>query len=500
MVWTQRRYTNNKFIKRTNAPIEAKALMVILEANKSIKQNQELTQIQKNELIKVNILKALNLYLKTSHIENQPPWMFSSFQIEDLKKIILGIPKPKKFKTISEDGNIIYKTHYEYIKPREYMFLRCRNGSKTRDATMLIVFLGYMRNHWGAYNRNVWYSASQSQIDVVKGYLERNKFVKETTLKKATLWNNNEIQLRIMTEKQAVSPRSDYLFFDEQQEMKEHAYSLSLGTGLEINAGRKIHLGTTATDTILHRNYIKLEPLGLVSTHTINDCDWLDEEEALKAYEGFPEWYINTQLYCKWEQPGGRVFDNIEQRDIPNWYNYATDICFGTDPNPKSGHGLVGIAFLKGIDTNSNSEKGIIYIFHSEQLIKDTANYAYAVSNIIERWRHDRRFRGIELESQFGEELYKIITNMKDYYHNFIFTRNWNENNKSRRIEFIRMHQIYYPETIQKKDNQLITQISGAAWDEKSPKPKLAKNPDQHKLDSFIHACFKNIKDLVFIR
>ena len=451
--------SNKKFKKNRNTkiPIEARAVIELISANKP--------------------RTAFDLYKKTAHLHDEPPLKFNDFQIEDIKTVLFGIKKIK-------NGKIKFEL------PQEYMLLRCRNGSKTRDAVFLTCFMGYMKGAHDKLNRILWYSAAEDHLDIVKDYFSENRYVKRVTSSNIYLWNGNKIKLKIMSEKKSKSSRSEITIYDEEQDMNQHFYALSVATGWERGSGRKIHLGTTAVNTVLHKNYLRLQPKGLVSTHTIDDCTWLDKERALEEYEFEPQWYTDSQLFCKWVRPGGRVFENIEELETPitNWLDLAERVCFGSDPNPKSGHGLVGVAFLKYKGENC------IYIFESHELINDIENYVFAVDNVIQRWCNDKRFKGIEIESQFGEELYKMITAHKQQNNKFVFTMTWNEQNKAKRIEYIRMHKICYCKNI---DKDLIQQISGAAWDEKSPRPKLAKSPDQHKLDSFIHACHQQSMNII---
>lgn len=448
----------NRLARKKNIPIEVKAVMMLIEQNKP--------------------RTAFDLYRLTANDPREPQLLFEEFQLIDIKTILFGMVE-------------IVNGKRKLVKPQEYMLLRCRNGSKTRDSTFMTVFMGYMKNNGGKFNRVLWYSAADDQLKIVRKYFDTNRYVKEVTREKLILWNGNEIELKIMTRKQAQSSRSDITIYDEQQEMDHHFYNLSKGTGLEKDAGRKIHLGTTAMDSVLHKNYMRLQPKGWVSTHTIDDCVWLDKERALEEFAYEPQWYIDSQLYCKWVRPGGRVFERVEERTIPNWLQHTTEISFGSDPNPKSGHGLVGVAF---ITLPENPHEKIIYIFDSRELINDTENYVIAASRVIDQWCRDRRFNGIEIESQFGEELHSLIRNISDTHRKYVFTKTWDEKSKQKRIEFIRMHQVYYQKGI---DRELITQISGASWDEKSPRPKLAKSPDQHKLDSFIHACHQRSLNIV---
>lgn len=402
---------------------------------------------------------ALKLYLHTCRNPAFGEWKFTDWQKEDIKKVVLE-------------------------KIPEIMLLRCRGGSKSRDASIIAVFLAYQYNPHGDFNRVLWYSGTDMQLRNIRQYFIENAYVESVTHDRVNLYNGNHIKLRIMTINQAVSPRADVIIYDEEQGFDLEIYQMSIGT-LAGGACRKIHLGTTEFDSVLDLNYQRLAPRNAVSLHTVEDCSWMDRQKTLELFEGLPQWIVDSQLYCKWVRPGGRCFPNVESvESLRDWYKTCFYFAYGSDPNPKSGHSLVGVAYIK----RNGAE--MIYVFDSYQLEVDTFKHCAVMHDLIVKHKNDQFFGGIELESQQGYEVYKIYNKEFDK-DPLIRVKTWNEKEKLERILHIRK----YPILVDKNLGDLWRQISAASWDEKSPQPRLSKSPDQHLLDGFIHACsYKEFK------
>lgn len=389
--------------------------------------------------------QRLNVYLQTARNPAFGKWGFDPFQVEDLRF------------AIDSTSN-------------EIMFLRCRGGSKTRDASVLAVFFGYQRNRAGDLNRILWYAGADTQLKAVKGYFRENRYVQSVTDESILLWNGNIIQLRLMSEKQAVSPRSDITFFDEEQSMKPEIYQMALGTMIG-GAGRRIHLGTTELDTEFERNFNRLSHIGMVREHHIDELSWTTEQEALKLYEGQPQFVIDSQLYCKWVRAGGSVFPNIEVKEINLTPAHMGRKYYGLDPNPKSGHAVVRAHYLY---------PNILYFAEEFPAMVDSFQCARVLKDRIV---HDA---SIEIEENAGEEFLKILNNVVPAYPEGanVYIERWDEHNKALRIFNMRTYQI----VIHPDCKETIRQFKGAKWNPKEPQARLMKTAEQHYLDAGIHA------------
>jgi len=399
--------------------------------------------------------KKLLVFLATSRKTGFGTWKFMDWQVRDIYTVISG--------TFDE-----------------IMILRNRAGSKTRDMVNCLVFLAYQINKNGEYNRCIWFSGSLTQLQIVKRYLRQHRYVKEVTIDEIRFFNGNIAYLRIMTVKQSVSSRADYIFFDEEQGYDNEIYRMALGIILE-GSGKLVHIGTTELNTVFEMNYRKLMKENAVLEHTIDDCVWIDKQKAMKIYEGLPDWVIQSQLYCKWVAPGGNVFEKVYIEDLNSlrknsgWY--------GVDPNPSSGHFVVGVDYIE------YKGKEVIYVFSVESFKDpmDLISYLMVLKG---------QGCTIEVEQQFGLDLMKLYKNEvnrrfgnKSFdFEYFISTVVWTEKSKLSRVRLIREKEIY----IHPRYKSLFNSLVGVEWDKGSLDPKIYKTPNMHDVDAFMHACCKN--------
>lgn len=401
-----------------------------------------------------------NLYLNTArdpayHIK----WYFDTWQVDD-------------FRFVCNPNN------------EEVMLLRNRGGSKSRDGVMLAIYFGYQKKDIINYqtntvlgrdwNRVLWYAASQDQLKAARDYFYESRYVDRTksTMTEIYLWNNNIIKLKIMSKSQAASSRSDIIFFDEEQDMDVKIYHIALGTQVGGSC-RKIHMGTTLMDSVLEDNFKRLNLIGLVLEHHIDECSWTTaEREIKKNFAGAPNFVIRSQLFCEWVRAGGLVFENVEV----GYCNgpFVDEFFYGVDPNPKTGHALVGIKYALNGDIYVNAEYPAYRdSFAFIEILKDLCVHN---ANIEVEEQGD----GIELMKSF----HKNYEWRKDYYGS-IWSIHWDEDKKKRRVFNIRTRKVI----VNPNCKETLHHIRTAAWDEKEPKAKLQKTPEQHFLDAFLHAC-----------
>lgn len=398
--------------------------------------------------------KKLKIFLATSRKPAFGVWKFLDWQVED-----------------------IYKVCYDNLD--ECMVLRNRAGSKTRDMVSAMVYLAYQINKNGEMNRCIWFSGSLTQLQIVKRYLRQHRYVKEVTVDEVRFYNNNVCYLRIMTPKQSVSSRADYIFFDEEQGYDPEIYRMALGIILE-GTGKLIHIGTTELYTVFEANYRKLVTKNAVYEHHIDDCIWINKERALKIYEGLPDWVVQSQLYCKWVAPGGNVFEKVYYKDFSKFHKKQG--YYGVDPNPVSGHYVCGVDYIE-IDGEE-----IIYVFYLDSF-KDPEDLILKLIELKEQGST------IEVEQQFGLDLMKIYRNevnrrfgnrASDFEY-FISTAVWTEKTKLSRVRMIREKKVYVHPDL----TDIFDAIVSVVWDPNSLDPKIKKNPDMHAVDAFMHACCK---------
>ena len=429
----------------------------------------------------IPLKRRLAIYLLTSRDPNYGSWVHDRWQVEDLLKVV--------------DPSVL-----------ELMLLRNRGGSKTRDGTEAAVFLAYQTYQMMDWRRVIWYASGMSQLEQALEYFRQNRYVKECTSKKAILWNGNVIKIRPLSAKQAASPRGDDVFFDEEQDAEEKNYQKAVGT-LVGGEGRKIHMGTTELDTVLEENYNRLKPKGFVLEHHVDECSWTTLEKELRNYEGFPQFVIDSQLFCKWVRAGGTVFENLEQGvfDVPKFYPRY----YGLAPNPKSGHALVLARWLpdsKTIYIEKEYPKAWVEEFMANDAMNELYDYfsvpftaEFNIKNLVDHIGTDsfafarllaRELMGdgryCEIEENHGEEFYKIFREVAPERARVKATTvPWTENSKHKRIYQMRsVHIVVNPDC-----EQTYKHLREAVWNPREPKARLLKTPEQHFLDGAIHAC-----------
>lgn len=451
-----------------------------------------------------DLKKRFRFYLGSArHPKYGDPWLYTKWQ----KRAMWSLLDPTRKPTIDPATGYVI---------RERMWLRNRGGSKTRDGVTLAVFLAYQKRAIMRYNANtdeeeirgyawmrvVWYAAGKDQLEQALDYFRESRYVKFCYSQNVHLWNGNKIKIRVATPKQAKSPRADFVFFDEEQDMDKKVYWQILGTMATSPNAQKLHMGTTEVDSQLHDNFLRLEPLGLVIEHHISDCNWKKEEEALAEYAGQPQAIIDSQLYCKWVRPGGLIFQNIEVRDLTEdeYKMILPGKYFGCDPNPKSGHALVLSRYLGSYENpyaifveREVGSKELLKWTSSDDPDKHTTKMAKYILGELD----NKTF--VEIEGQHGEELYdrmeelveeQVLTlqlhalQLRKVFFQNVSLFYWNEEEKLKRIYYLRLVPkiIISPNCI-----ETARFVKAMAWDPKEPKAKVLKTPDQHFADGFVH-------------
>lgn len=378
---------------------------------------------------------------------------------------------------------------------KEVMLLRNRGGSKSRDATVIAVWLGYGRNATNGLNRIVWFSASETQLDQVLKYFKENRYVdrNKSTNQKIVLWNGNIIDIRIMSPKQAVSKRADVIFYDEEQSMEEKPYEDSRGV-LVGGLQKIIHLGTTEVGSILHRNFERLSLNGLVKEHHVDECSWTTVEKELNgSFAGAPQWKIDSQLFCKWTTPEGKVFPNIMimELDLNEWNKVDSYYYYGIDPNPKDGHTVVRATYLtKKRKQSTDVIETVIYIDY-EYIENDSELFSEKVIQLANEVNGMKKHFELE-QNGSGDEWVKML-HLKErlcgrYVNNSssnLTMISWAEQNKIQRVFRTRIYRIYFHPNCK----NTYKHFSEALWNPTDPKGKVLKQSHQHFLDAGLHAC-----------
>ena len=249
--------------------------------------------------------KAIKLYVHTlqKYIPNQ--WLFNERQLTDF---------------------------YMAYMTEEYAWQRCRGGSKTRDATALMVF-AMLRNEMC-----IWRASAMDQIDFAKKYFSFNPFVKKVKQYEVVTINGETMSLKSLTDKTARSRRADRLYLDELGSMKHRKdwdnYVALLGT-LSGSSNFRILYGSTPTIGSVHDKILRgfdelpgLEVRDLVSWMPHTECPWVDGDAMRSKYP--TQWQFDLEMNAIWASPGGAIFPTLKSTDKDSWVIHPEskyDVC-----------------------------------------------------------------------------------------------------------------------------------------------------------------------------
>jgi hypothetical protein len=399
---------------------------------------------------------------------------------------------------------------------REIMFIRTRGGSKTQDTMKLCLYLIYLGFE------GLYFTANASQLERPKIYMKQlisSSFLKycveDQRKMQVEFQGSGMLTLENLTESKALSPRADFIVFDEERKADPDAYNNTLGIFSNTEMLFTIHISTPEKASIFEDNYDALKQreleydVPLVFERELEDVSFLWDDPARRAryleiMKKAPQWFIDQEFHCKFVLPAGAVFQNIEYGKYPDWLMAQIQnqwLCSGVDWNPVSGHWLVAGKWTPDFKN---------FVFTECHAI----GKGYAVDMNIEQFnaiaQHGAMGNHITMEkSGLNEEYIHWFRKLMDKtgfgwqdqnYH----YEEWDSQGieKLRIITFIIQNGITLWCDKTREDLRILAKMIGdCRWDPESPTPKLVKNPAKspHALDGGLHAMSKKNRSISVI-
>jgi hypothetical protein len=205
------------------------------------------------------------------------------------------------------------------------------------------------------------------------------------------------------------------------------------------------------------------------STHPWNDTTWISEEWIEQERKSHLDcsWYIDQNYNCIAVVRGGRVFRNL--------------IIVGSEENPQFPYGYLDAvtATHGGVDFNGEN------VGHYLEKIAYDDEYVYFIEEINFQDLTDL-FNHLDVSLELEDGLFNTaFTDQTKRMGLDCIYQEWNEEIKHQRVQkLVDRKIIINPHRTPIAYKNLLE----AGWDEKSPRPKLAKRADQHGLDGGLHA------------
>jgi len=351
-----------------------------------------------------------------------------------------------------------------------------RRGGKTRKLSLLGTFFSLIDL------RVVWRAPHSDQTVQAAEWFDMNPFVESQKIRtqfRVEVFGSPEISVAVLSEGRIASREADVLIYDEGGTvMTHHANFDYYKNSRPMIAASKnkyiIHASTDCQGSVfyeeLHALKEKEHRLGtkFTSVHTWKDTTWITEEwieQERKAHLDC-SWYIDQNYNCIAVVRGGRIFRNI--------------IEVGSEYHPKFPYGIMDDILPTNAGGDFNGEN----VGHYLELIAYDDEYVYCLEEI----------NFTDLLILFDYE--HLVMELEDGLFNTGFTeqlkrmglsciyQEWNESIKHDRLQLLVDRKL----VINKHKTPILWKnVLEAGWDEKHPRPKLKKRPDQHGLDALMH-------------
>jgi len=395
---------------------------------------------------------------------------------------------------------------------REIMMIRTRGGSKTQDTMKLCLYLTYLGFE------GIYFTANSSQLERPKIYMKdliRRSFLKwcvdEQRKEAVEFIGSGRLELINLTEGKAISPRADFIIFDEERKADPDAYDNTQGIFADTSMLFTIHISTPEKHSIFEDNHETLkrreleygEPL--VFERQLYDVSYLWDDpnrraRYLELKKKLPGWFWRQEFECSFELPSGAVFQDVIYEPYTDELMKlveSQDYCSGIDWNPAAGHCLSCVKWLPDYS-------GVVVM----KEINLGAGYAIELTDTmfhkIAPWFTNGNKLVIEdggINIPYVKWFKEIINKLRFSWHNQRwYPEEWDSQDvaKMAACTYIIQHGITiyvdkmrFPETAKC--------IEEAHWDEdaKGSNPKLAKDKanSPHFLDAFLHAISEKNRD-----
>jgi len=395
---------------------------------------------------------------------------------------------------------------------REVMLIRTRGGSKTQDTMKLCLYLIYLGFE------GLYFTANASQLERPKIYMKlliSKSFLKwcvaDQRKMQVEFKGSGMLTLENLTESKAISPRADFIVFDEERKADPDAYNNTLGIFSNTEMLFTIHISTPEKASIFEDNYDDLkareieygEPL--IFERVLEDVSFLWDNPARRAryleiMKKAPPWFVDQEFHCKFVLPMGAVFQNVEYGKYPDWLMEAIKdqpILSGLDWNPVAGHIIVGIKWTKDFKNIVIMEEANIGQGYAVEMTDNQANIIKTKASFGNHLNYEC--------SGINEEYVKWLNKVKatfNYPDQHWHSEEWDSAgiNKLRIVTFIIQNGICIWVDKSKYSNTA-KQVGDLSWDSKAETPKLKRDKasSPHYIDAFLHAASEeNRRDTTF--
>lgn len=381
--------------------------------------------------------------------------------------------------------------------------IRTRGGSKTHDTMVLCLYLVYLGFE------GIYFTANSSQLERPKIYMRdiiRKSFLRwcvEDQRKEAVEFKGRgRLELINLTEGKAISPRADFIIFDEERKADPDAYDNTQGIFADTDMLFTIHISTPEKGSIFEDNYDMLKKreleydAPLVFERQLYDVSFLWDDPARRARylelkKRLPAWFWRQEFECSFELPMGAIFQNVIYDPHPEWIMSQIKnmpLCSGVDWNPVSGHWLVSGKWTPDY---------MNFVIEEEHDI----GQGYAVDMNIDQFTilatHMSKGKRLVLEEGgYNEEYitwwYKMLAETGfNHPEQQWELEEWDNQGvaKLKAVTYLIQNgiTIYVDKT---RFPNLAKMIEDCQWDPDSPEPKIKKDKanSPHALDAFLHA------------
>jgi len=362
------------------------------------------------------------------------------------------------------------------VEALETLWNYTRRGGKSRGLTFIAIFFSLLDF------KVVWRAPYSDQLVQCAEWFSMNPFVKSQKIRtqfRVQIYGSPEVSVAVLSEGRIASREADVLIYDEGGNvMSHHAnyeyYKNSRPMIADSKRKHIIHASTDCQGSVFNEESkaLKIKEHDLntkfTSTHPWPDTTWITKEwiEQEKKSHSACSWYIDQNYNCIAVVRGGRIFNNL--------------IIVGDPRFPKFPFGCLDdlIATNGGVDFNGeNTGHYLILITYDE-------DYIYVLEE-INFWDLNELFNYPYLSLELEDGLFNnAFTEQTKRMGLVCIYQEWNEDIKSIRVQELVNREIVID---QFRTPLVYKNLLEAGWDEKSPRPKMAKRPDQHGLDGLLH-------------
>jgi hypothetical protein len=370
---------------------------------------------------------------------------------------------------------------YQMILNQETAGCWARQLGKTLFTSLTSAFMSVVLGWKGIYR-----APMKGQCDAPKEYWQSLPFWSGMSNDYVKFNGKKSIHLGPITDNTMRSMTADYIVYDEQAGCsKKQEQMILYGKKMIQNSPNRhlIRISTPIVGSSFEKDFYRLMESNAATRYTYQSfnqqSEWLQpaiaeilETEKLVKAGQYPLHLFKQETLAQFAPAGGAIFSNYEMKDLPLNTHFMKRYV-GIDINPKFGH----IAVLCTPLGNNT-----IYVFDEIELGVDTEYAAKQVMNMMD-YRVSINFENNGAGQEAGKVFKKAYSRANEP-EGIIKYVDWNEQSKIDRIMGMLENKFIF----NKKASRTYEQFRSYAWDEKH-KLRPTKTPDDHYIDSLLHAC-----------